>query len=43
MEADLAGDMTSPINNVSSFRVFLHGHIDEIDFRMTHITDDGYL
>ena len=25
------------------FRVLLCGHIDEIGFRVTHITDDGYL
>ncbi|MFR1615930.1 MAG: hypothetical protein ACLSUM_00685 [Dysosmobacter welbionis] len=34
--------MISSINSASPFRVLLCGHIDEIGFRVTHITDDGY-
>ncbi|MFQ7855287.1 MAG: hypothetical protein ACLRIS_09295 [Flavonifractor plautii] len=37
------GDVISSINSASPFRVLLCGHIDEIGFRVTHITDDGYL
>ena len=43
VETDLAGDVISSINSASPFRVLLCGHIDEIGFRVTHITDDGYL
>ena len=43
VETDLAGDVISSINSASPFRVLLCGHIDEIGFRVTHITDDGFL
>ena len=41
VETDLAGDVISSINSASPFRVLLCGHIDEIGFRGTHITDGG--
>ena len=40
---DPAGDVISSINDDSPFRVLLCGHIDEIGFRVTHITKEGYL
>lgn len=43
VSTDLAGDVIGAINEDSPFRVLLCGHIDEIGFRVTHISDDGYL
>ena len=40
---DPAGDVISSINDDSPFRVLLCGHIDEIGFRVTCITKEGYL
>lgn len=43
VETDLAGDVIASINRDCPFKVLLCGHIDEIGFRVTHITDEGYL
>lgn len=43
VQTDYSGNVISSINNDSAFRVLLCGHVDEIGFRVTHITDDGYL
>ena len=43
VDTDLAGDVVASINGDSPFRVLLCGHIDEIGFRVTHITKEGYL
>lgn len=43
VETDLAGDVIGSINPDSPFKVLLCGHIDEIGFRVTHVTDEGYL
>lgn len=43
VQTDYSGNVISSVNNDSAFRVLLCGHVDEIGFRVTHITDDGYL
>ena len=43
VNTDPAGDVISSINDDSPFRVLLCGHIDEIGFRVTCITKEGYL
>ena len=43
VQTDYSGNVISSINEDSPFRVLLCGHIDEIGFRVTQITDSGYL
>lgn len=43
VQTDYAGNVLSSINEDSGFRVLLCGHADEIGFRVTHITEQGYL
>ena len=43
VSTDFAGDVIASIHEESPFRVLLCGHIDEIGFRVTHISDEGYL
>jgi endoglucanase len=43
VQTDYSGNVISSINPDSPFKVLLCGHVDEIGFRVTHITDDGYL
>ena len=43
VRTDYTGNVISCINPDSPFKVLLCGHVDEIGFRVTHITDQGYL
>ncbi len=43
VETDHTGNVISSINESCPFKVLLCGHADEIGFRVTHITDQGYL
>lgn len=43
VHTDPSGNVISAINEDSPFKVLLCGHIDEIGFRVTHITDGGFL
>jgi len=43
VSTDMTGDVIASINEDSSFKVLLCGHADEIGFRVTHITEEGYL
>ena len=43
VSTDMTGNVISAINGGSPLQVLLCGHIDEIGFRVTHITDEGYL
>lgn len=43
VETDRCGNVVSVLNPDSPVRVLLCGHIDEIGYRVTHITDEGYL
>jgi endoglucanase len=43
VQTDYSGNVISSINSDSPFKVLLCGHVDEIGFRVTHITDEGYL
>lgn len=40
---DCAGTVRSAINSGSPAKVLLCGHVDEIGYRVTHVTDEGYL
>lgn len=40
---DYSGNVIASINPESSLQLLLTGHIDEIGFRVTHITKEGYL
>ncbi len=42
-QTDCTGNVICSINESSPFKVLLCGHADEIGFRVTHITDQGYL
>lgn len=43
VETDRCGNVVSVLNPESPIKVLLCGHIDEIGYRVTHITDEGYL
>lgn len=43
VQTDCTGNVISSINQDCPFKVLLCGHADEIGFRVTHITDQGYL
>lgn len=43
VEKDLSGTVVASINQQSGVRVLMTGHIDEIGFRVTHITDKGVI
>ena len=43
VSTDLTGDVIASIHEESPFRVLLCGHIDEIGFRVTYISEEGYL
>lgn len=43
VETDRCGNVVSVLNPESPVKVLLCGHIDEIGYRVTHITDEGYL
>ena len=43
VRTDYSGNVISSINDDCPFKVLLCGHVDEIGFRVTHITDSGYL
>lgn len=43
VETDRCGNVVSVLNPDSPVRVLLCGHIDEIGYRVTHITDEGCL
>lgn len=43
VSTDYAGNVVAACNEDSPVRVLLCGHADEIGFRVTHITDEGYL
>lgn len=43
VQTDCTGNVICSINESCPFKVLLCGHIDEIGFRVTHITDQGYL
>lgn len=43
VRTDYTGNVLASINSASSFQVLLCGHADEIGFRVTHITEQGYL
>lgn len=43
VETDRCGNVVSVLNPDSPIKVLLCGHIDEIGYRVTHITEEGYL
>lgn len=43
VKTDYTGNVISSINETCPFKVLLCGHADEIGFRVTHITEQGYL
>lgn len=43
VKTDYTGNVISSINEDCPFKVLLCGHADEIGFRVTHITEQGYL
>lgn len=43
VSTDWTGNVIASINPESPLQVLLCGHIDEIGYRVTHITDEGYL
>lgn len=43
VHTDCTGNVISAINEECPFKVLLCGHADEIGFRVTHITEQGYL
>lgn len=43
VETDRCGNVVSVLNPESPIKVLLCGHIDEIGYRVTHITEEGYL
>ncbi|QVK20524.1 M42 family peptidase [Mycoplasmatota bacterium] len=43
IQTDYTGNVISCLNTESNFKVLLAGHIDEIAFMVSHVTDDGLL
>lgn len=43
VSTDWTGNVIASLNPQSPLQVLLCGHIDEIGYRVTHITDEGYL
>ncbi|MCI6604068.1 MAG: M20/M25/M40 family metallo-hydrolase [Clostridiales bacterium] len=43
VRTDYSGNVISSLNPESPFQILMAGHIDEIGFRVTHITKEGYL
>lgn len=43
VNTDYSGNVIASLNDQCPFKVLLCGHADEIGFRVTHITEQGYL